>query len=61
LGAAAGAAKYMGPMLYKVEPRDTVVYATSSMLVLLVTALIAAIPARRAGAVSPTIALRGND
>jgi putative ABC transport system permease protein len=58
LAIAAGAAKFVGPMPYNVAPRDLMVYAGSAVLMLLVTAVVAAIPARRASGVSPTVALR---
>jgi putative ABC transport system permease protein len=58
LASAAFVAKYVGPMLYKVSPRDMLAYAVSAVIVLVVTALVTIIPARRASAVAPTIALR---
>jgi putative ABC transport system permease protein len=60
LAIAAAAARYLGPMLYDVRPRDTMVYAGSAVLMLLATTLVAAVPARRASGVSPTVTLRGN-
>jgi predicted permease len=58
LSTAAGVARYVGPMLYKVPPRDMLAYAASAGIVLVVTALVTIIPARRASAVAPTTALR---
>jgi predicted permease len=61
LGVAAAASRYVGQLLYDVAPRDATIYAGSAVLMVLVTAIVAAIPARRASAVAPTVALRGND
>jgi ABC-type antimicrobial peptide transport system permease subunit len=58
LAAAWFTATYVGPMLYKVESRDLVVYAGCAVLMMLATLATATIPARRAAGALPTIGLR---
>jgi ABC-type lipoprotein release transport system permease subunit len=45
-------------MLYKIDPADAATFASVAVLVPIVAALAALVPARRAMRVDPTIALR---
>jgi putative ABC transport system permease protein len=58
LGAAAALARLMRGMLYHIDPIDPATFAGVATLVLIVTAVAALIPARRAMRVDPMIALR---
>ncbi len=58
LAAAAGLARLMRSMLYHVEAIDPLTFGTVALLVLVVAAAAALIPARRAMKVDPMIALR---
>ena len=52
-------ARYLGPLLFDVAPADPVVFVLSGLLMLLLAAAASWIPARRAAAVDPALALRG--
>jgi putative ABC transport system permease protein len=58
LGAALAAAKYVSSMLFQVTPFDPWSYAATAVLLLTVSALACYLPARRATAVDPLVALR---
>jgi putative ABC transport system permease protein len=57
LGAAA-AARTLGGLLYEVEPLDPASFAAATAAILAAALLACWVPARRAAAVDPTIALR---
>lgn len=58
LGASLGLTQFVAVMLYGVAPRDPLSIAAAAAVLVAVAALAAAIPARRASRVEPTIALR---
>jgi len=58
LGAALAAAKYASSMLFQVTPFDPWSYAATAVVLLAVSALACYVPARRATAVDPLVALR---
>jgi putative ABC transport system permease protein len=60
LAAAGFAAPYIEPLLFQISPRDPVVLALVSALILGTTLAAAALPALRAARVLPTQALRGD-
>jgi ABC-type antimicrobial peptide transport system permease subunit len=57
LGALA-AARWVGPLLFDVSPRDPAVYAAVAAALLAVALLASLLPARRAARVSPAVSLR---
>jgi len=58
IAGALGLARLMTSLLYGVKPLDPITFAAVAILVLTVAALASLIPARRATAVDPVIALR---
>jgi putative ABC transport system permease protein len=58
LGAALAAARFVSSMLFQVTPFDPWSYAATAVLLLAVSALACYVPARRATAVDPLVALR---
>ncbi len=58
LAAALGLTRFLASMLFGVAPRDPLSIAVAAAALIAVAALAAAIPARRASRVEPTIALR---
>jgi len=50
--------KWLEPLLFRVSPRDTGVYVTPSLTLLLVAMLGSWVPARRASRTDPNTALR---
>lgn len=58
IATAVGASKWVGPMLFDVAPTDLAVYAAIGAAVLAATAIAAAVPARRASRIPPSLALR---
>ena len=59
LAAALAATRVMTSMLVGVDPRDPATYAAMAVLFLLIAALSSYLPARRAAALDPSVALRG--
>lgn len=59
LAGAVALARYLGALLFAVAPADPVVFALSGLLMLLLAAAASWIPARRAAAVDPALALKG--
>ncbi len=59
LAAAAGFTRVMSSMLIGVKPIDPLTYAAMAALFLVIAALASWLPARRAAALDPTVALRG--
>jgi putative ABC transport system permease protein len=59
LAAAAGFTRIMSSMLIGVKPIDPVTYSAMAALFLVIAALASWLPARRAAALDPTVALRG--
>jgi putative ABC transport system permease protein len=59
LAAAVGLTRLMSAMLFQISPVDPVTYAAVSVMLLAAAAAASYIPARRAAAVDPTEALRG--
>ena len=57
---ALGAARYVGPLLFDVSPRDPLVIGGVGVTLLLVAILASAMPAWRASRVDPSVALRGD-
>jgi ABC-type antimicrobial peptide transport system permease subunit len=53
-----GAARWVKPLLFDVSPRDPVVYAIVTTVLLVVAITASLIPARRAARVDPNVALR---
>jgi ABC-type antimicrobial peptide transport system permease subunit len=60
LGAALVTGRFMESLLYGVSPRDPVVLAGTTLILLIVAFLACWLPARRASRVSPVQALRAN-
>jgi ABC-type antimicrobial peptide transport system permease subunit len=64
LGSAAGLAgataltRFLAVLLFEVSPRDPVVFAFAGVILLMVAAAACWLPARRAAAVDPALALR---
>jgi predicted permease len=58
LGIAAGAARLIASLLYKVEPLDPLIYGGVAALLILVATLACLLPSLRASRVDPIIALR---
>jgi putative ABC transport system permease protein len=59
LAAAAGVTRVMSSMLIGVKPIDPATYAAMAGLFLVIAAIASWLPARRAAALDPTVALRG--
>jgi putative ABC transport system permease protein len=59
LAAAAGFTRVMSSMLIGVKPIDPATYAAMAALFLVIAAIASWLPARRAAALDPTVALRG--
>jgi putative ABC transport system permease protein len=55
---ALAAAPFVGPLLYHESPRDPIVYAIVSVVLLIVGLVASAVPASRAARVDPNVALR---
>ena len=60
LALAAAVAPQFGDALFKQQPHDPTVYAMISLVLIVAGALAAIVPARRALAVSPMTALKGD-
>lgn len=58
--AAAGAARYVGPLLFGVSPRDPLVFSGVALALVFVALLASLLPAWRASRVDPSVALRGD-
>jgi putative ABC transport system permease protein len=58
LGAAAAAARLLTAVLYEMSPNDPLVYGAVTGLLVLTAVAATVVPARRAAAVDPVIALR---
>ena len=58
--AAAGAAKWIAPMLYEVSPRSPLVYLGASAVLALAALAASVIPARRSVAIDPVLAMRAD-
>ena len=58
--AALASARWVGPMLFEISPRDPFVYATVAVVLLAVAVAASWIPAARAARVDPSVALRAN-
>ena len=58
LAGAFAVSRAFSTMLFKVEPTDATTYSTAVILVALVTVAASYLPARRAGRVDPSVALR---
>jgi len=58
--AAAGAARYVGPLLFGVSPRDPMVFSGVALALVFVALLASLLPAWRASRVDPSVALRGD-
>jgi ABC-type antimicrobial peptide transport system permease subunit len=60
-GAVAGvAARWVGPLLFRVSPRDPAVFAAVAGVLLLVATVASLVPALRAARVDPNVALRSD-
>jgi predicted permease len=59
-GLAAGAAGMLRSILYATDPMEAVTYVSVALLLVTVTALASALPARRASRLDPVVALRGD-
>jgi putative ABC transport system permease protein len=53
-----GAARWLKPLLFDESPRDPVVFAAVTLMLLVVTIVASWVPARRAARVDPQVALR---
>ena len=60
LGVSVWGTKLIQRFLYGVKPTDPLSYAAAALLLLAVCVLASAIPMRRAVAIDPTIAMRGD-
>jgi ABC-type antimicrobial peptide transport system permease subunit len=58
--AALGAARYVGPLLFGVSPKDPTVFSLVAIVLLAVAVAASLVPAWRASRVEPTVALRGD-
>ena len=54
------AGKFVAPLLYRVSPKDPLIYALAGMTLLGVAVLASLVPARRATRVDPNTALRAD-
>ncbi len=59
IGASAGVTRLMASLLFGVTPLDTVAFAAAPLAMLGVAVVACLVPARRAAAVDPAEALRG--
>ena len=50
--------RVLATLLFDIRPTDGVTFATVSMVLVAVAAIACFVPARRAGSVDPTVALR---
>jgi len=57
---ALAAARYVGPLLFSVSPKDPLVFATVGGVLLIVAVVASLVPAWRASRVDPSVALRGD-
>ena len=57
---ALGAARYVGPLLFAVSPKDPLVFTAVGGLLLAVAVVASLVPAWRASRVDPSVALRGD-
>ena len=57
---ALGAARYVGPLLFSVSPKDPVVFGMVAGTLLMVAVVASLVPAWRASRVDPSVALRGD-
>lgn len=53
-------ARFIEPLLFHVSPRDPLTFALVSLVLIVISALASALPARRATRVDPVIALRAD-
>jgi putative ABC transport system permease protein len=58
IAAAAAGSRVLASLLYETQPNDPLTYAGAALLLLAVVAAACALPAMRAAAISPTVALR---
>ena len=58
LGASLALMRYLGTLLFEIKPTDTMVYASTAMVMVIVAAAAAFFPSRRAATVDPVVALR---
>jgi ABC-type lipoprotein release transport system permease subunit len=56
---AVGATQYVRTLLYNVTPTDPLIFTGVAVFLILVAAIASYVPARRATAVDPLVALRG--
>jgi len=54
------AGRFIAPLLYRVSPKDPLIYVTAAVTLLAVAMLASLIPARRATRVDPNVALRAD-
>ena len=59
-GIALVASRFIGPLLYKVSPRDPLTYTVSAVTLLAVAVLASVVPGLRATHVDPNVALRAD-
>ena len=57
---ALGAARYVGPLLFSVSPRDPVVFSVVAVTLVVVAVVASLVPAWRASRVDPSVALRSD-
>ena len=57
---ALGAARYVGPLLFSVSPRDPVVFSVVALMLVVVAVVASLVPAWRASRVDPSVALRSD-